>query len=94
VRISGVVALVFQAYYLVILARVIFSWVRLPRKGILVEWIAPFVYGVTEPVLRPLRNVLRRYQGGVPLDLSPLVLILVLSLVETLVLRALWTVGL
>jgi len=88
------VALIFQLYYLVILARVVFSWLRLPPRGILVNQIAPFVYLVTEPALRPLRGVLRRYQGGAPFDFSPLVLLLALNVVETVLLRVLWTRGL
>jgi YggT family protein len=93
VRISGLVALLFQAYYLVVIVRVVFSWLRLPPRGVLTEHVGPLVYGLTEPLLRPIRKFLRPYQGGVPMDFSPLVLIVGLSLLETLILRALVTMG-
>lgn len=93
-RISGLVSLVFQAYFLVVLARVIFSWLRLPRQGVLAEYVVLAVYALTEPLLRPIRRVLFRHQGGLPIDFSPMLLILLLSVLETIIVRALLGAGL
>lgn len=93
-RISGLVSLVFQVYFLVVLARVIFSWLRLPPRGLLTEYVGPAVYALTEPLLRPIRRVLFRHQGGLPIDFSPMLLILILSVLETIILRALLSAGL
>ena len=82
---GGLVELVFWAFYLVLLGRVLLSWVR-PRRGtVLYDRVAPLLYLLTEPLLAPLRRVLRPYQGATAVDFSPMVLILVLSVVEALV---------
>ncbi len=52
----------------------------------LVWIIGDFLHRVTEPMLRPIRNVLPNFGG---IDLSPLVAILLLQFVATPALRAL-----
>ncbi|MBU0606650.1 MAG: YggT family protein [Armatimonadetes bacterium] len=92
-RSGGWVALVFQAYYLVLLARVLMSWIRPRRGSVLAERVMPLLYMLTEPLLAPIRRALRPYMGATPVDFSPLVLVLVLSVVETLILRLLGAAG-
>jgi YggT family protein len=55
--------------WLVVLVRVLMSWID-PQFQ---KPISRFVYGLTEPVLTPLRNVLPKAGR---LDLAPLVLLL------------------
>ena len=73
---SGLLTVVFwalQAYQLVLLARVLMSWIpNLDYSNPL----ARFLYQVTEPVLAPIRNALPA-MGGI--DLSPLVVFLAIS---------------
>jgi YggT family protein len=57
---------------LLILARVIISWVMPSGGGELVA----FVYSATEPILAPIRNLLPRMGG---FDLSPMIAILILQ---------------
>ena len=75
----------FYLYFAVLLIRVILSWLRTPTYTS--RWLPfwNFVYAVTEPLLAPIRRLLMRYQRGTPLDFSPLVLILLLQLAETLI---------
>lgn len=92
--VSGAVALAFQAYTLVLMGRVLLSWFR-PRRGtVLADRVAPVLYLLTEPLLAPTRRLLRPYQGGMPVDFSPLLLVVALSVVEALVLRFLRLAGL
>lgn len=65
-------------YSLVVLAAVVMSWVRMDRR----HPLAKMVYGLTEPVLAPIRRVLPSIGG---LDFSPMVLLIALR-----VLRRLW----
>ena len=58
-------------YSLVVLLAVVLSWVRMDPR----EPLARFVYGLTEPVLAPIRNLLPPMGG---LDFSPMVLLLLL----------------
>lgn len=57
---------------LLILARVVVSWVMPTGGGELVA----FIYSVTEPLLAPIRNVLPRTGG---FDFSPMIAIIVLQ---------------
>jgi YggT family protein len=62
------------ALELLILARVLLSWVDPTGRG----RIAAFIIQTTEPILAPVRRVLPR--TGM-LDLSPLIVILVLGVI-------------
>ena len=68
----------FLALYLVLIGRVLMSWVNPRFEGP----IGRFFYETTEPILRPIRGVLP--QTGM-LDLSPIVAFLLLSVVAAAV---------
>lgn len=93
-HISSLISVLFQVYNVILLVRVVMSWVRLPSHHPLMQSLGPLVYGLTEPLLRPIRTWLRPYQGNVPLDFSPLLLMVGLSVLESLLLRILYTAGL
>ena len=60
----------------------------LDTRNRLVWTIGDFLYRVTEPALRPIRNLLPNLGG---LDLSPLILIILLQVVQQEVLPRLYT---
>jgi YggT family protein len=72
-------------YALVIFAYIIFSWLRLPYSPWL-NRIQRFLYDVSEPYLRLFRRVLPSMG---PLDLSPMVAVIVLLLLDRVVIRIL-----
>lgn len=76
----------FQIYYLILIARIILSWVpSLPEP---VEPLARFVRAVTDPLLIPLRRVMPPVRVGPgALDLSPLVLFFGISILSSLFCR-------
>jgi YggT family protein len=86
---GGVLCLVLQIYWFVLLLHVIFSWVPRPP-----EPIVPFVLGVrrlVEPVAAPVRRVLPPVRlGGIALDLSILVVFFGVILLQNVVCRAGW----
>jgi YggT family protein len=65
-----------ELYTYVVLASVILSWVRLEPSNPFVK----FVNALTEPVLKPIREVLPTKSLGI--DFSPLVLLLALSIIR------------
>ena len=65
--------------YAAIFARVILSW--LPIGGTENPLVA-IVYQITEPILRPLRSVIPRLG---PFDLTPMIAIVLLGLIQTAV---------
>ena len=72
-------------YVLLILAYVITSWIRLPYSPWL-NRVQRFLYDVCEPYLRLFRRIVP--QIG-PLDLSPMVAVIVLLIVQSVVVRLL-----
>ena len=74
--IANLINLVLVAYMWIIIARAVLSWVNPDPYNPIVR----FVYRVTEPVLRPIRNRLPTFQMG--LDLSPLVVLLAIYLIR------------
>jgi len=76
----GLIRWLLQVYLLLLFVRIVLSWFPIsgdsPMAG-----IYRALFAVTEPVLAPLRRVLPPVQmGGVALDLSPIVLVLVISI--------------
>jgi YggT family protein len=68
-------------YILLILAYIITSWIRLPYSPWL-NRIQRFLYDVCEPYLRIFRRIVPPIG---PLDLSPMIAVIVLLLVRSLV---------
>jgi YggT family protein len=70
------VCFVLQFYVLIVIARVIFSWVRV-TPGTPVASIYSVVFNLTEPVLGPLRRAIPPMRMGMAaIDLSPLIIII------------------
>ena len=76
-----VISLVFQIYIFIVIARALVSWVNPDPYNPIVR----FLYNATEPVLARLRRVLPLQFGG--FDLTPVALLVLLSVVEQLLLR-------
>ena len=73
-----IVAWLIQAYiYLIMLPYALLSWFRI-QPGTTLARVQVFLYHATEPVLRPVRRIIRPMGG---LDLSFLVVILVAQFV-------------
>ena len=81
---ASIVCLLIQLYMLVIFARIIMSWFP-PTPGTTYAQIFEGFDKATEPVLAPVRSMLPPVRmGGMGLDLSPIVVFLI----GTLLLRA------
>lgn len=80
----------FQIYSLLLLARIIMSWIPLP-DGPAINAVSGFVYDVTEPYLGLFRRVLPMVSmGGAGIDFSPIIAFFVLnSLLQPLVIQVL-----
>lgn len=73
-----------QIYYIILFARIILSWFMMGAGGSdTLSSIYRVVYALTEPLLAPLRKVLPMIRMGAGyLDLSPIVLLFLLSLLR------------
>ena len=77
------VRILFWALDLAILARVILSWVRLDPENPLVR----IVWEITEPIMRPLRRIIPPLGGT--FDITPMVALFLLEVVQRFLLAAL-----
>jgi len=84
-KVETFVSVFVYVYMLVIFAYIITSWLRLPYS-IWLNRIQRFLYDVTEPYLRLFRRVL---PSAGPLDLSPMVAVIVLWIVEQVLVQVL-----
>ena len=78
----GLVQLLFDLYIIVLLARVLLSWVQVDPRNPIVN----LIHQLTEPLLAPIRNLLP--QGG-GMDFSPMVAFVVVLIAEQIVLTLL-----
>ena len=75
-----IISLMLQLFELALLARIILSWFpNVDRSNPIIQ----FLFDVTEPVLRPIRDMLP--PGGM-FDFSPLIVFLVIQVLTTVLL--------
>jgi YggT family protein len=74
---AALLHLVLNIYIWILIARAILSWVSPDPYNPIVR----FLYRVTEPVLRPIRNLLPLQ--GLGLDLSPMILLLIIYVLDS-----------
>jgi YggT family protein len=79
----NVIHLAISAYIWIVIVRALISWVSPDPFNPIVR----FLYRATEPVLRPIRRSLPTYQIG--LDLSPVIVIVGLEIVDRFLLPSL-----
>lgn len=76
----GILCTAVTVYYMILLVRIILSWV--PSLPDALRPAADIVFRLTDPVLRPVRGLLPPVRlGAVALDLSPIIVFLVLSII-------------
>lgn len=84
--ILDVILLALQLYVWILIVSAILSWLIafnvVNTRNQVVATIWDFLYRITEPVLRPIRSVLP-YMGGI--DLSPIVVLLAIFLIQRVI---------
>jgi len=88
-----VILLVLNLYTWVIIAVAILSWLVafnvVNTRNDLVRSIGRFLEAVTEPALRPIRNVLPNLGG---IDVSPIILLLLIFFIERVIIYYIYPV--
>jgi YggT family protein len=83
----GFISLLLTLYIYILFAAAIMSWliafnVVNPRNQF-VAMLADFLFRITEPVLRPVRNLLPNLGG---IDISPVIVILIIVFIQSVIL--------
>ena len=83
-----VILLVLDLYIWLLIAAAVLSWLVafnvVNTRNQVVASIAEFLYRITEPVLRPIRGLMPNLGG---IDVSPVILILIILLIENVIVR-------
>jgi YggT family protein len=80
-----IILLILDLYVWLLIASAILSWLIafnvVNTRNQFVAGIAEFLYRITEPVLAPIRRIMPNLGG---LDISPIILILIIYLIQKL----------
>ena len=81
-----VIDLALQLYIYLLVAAAVLSWLIafnvVNVRNQFVGMVADFLYRITEPALRPIRNMMPNLGG---IDISPVILILLIFLIERVI---------
>ena len=84
--ILDVILIVLDLYVWLLIASAVLSWLVafnvVNSRNQFVAMVGDFLYRITEPVLRPIRNRLPSLGG---IDISPVVLILIIILIKSVI---------
>ena len=84
--ILDVILIVLQLYIYIVIASAILSWLVafnvINSRNQFVAMVGEFLYRITDPVLRPIRNMLPP-MGGI--DISPIILFLIIILIQRVI---------
>jgi YggT family protein len=83
-----IVLLVLQIYIWLLIAAAVLSWLVafnvVNTRNQVVLTVGDFLYRLTEPLLRPIRSMMPNLGG---IDVSPVILILLILLLENIIVR-------
>jgi len=83
-----IVLLVLQIYIWLLIAAAVLSWLVafnvVNTRNQVVHMIGDMLYRLTEPLLRPIRNMLPNLGG---IDISPVILILIILFLQNVIVR-------
>ncbi|HEY4981490.1 MAG TPA: YggT family protein [Pseudolabrys sp.] len=83
-----IILLILQIYIWLLIAAAVLSWLIafnvVNTRNQVVAMLGEFLFRITEPVLRPIRSMLPNLGG---LDVSPVILILLILLLENVIVR-------
>ncbi|MFQ6617237.1 MAG: YggT family protein [Fidelibacterota bacterium] len=82
---AGILDLIINVYYILLIIRVILSWFHVDRANQLVV----LLYILTEPVLRRIR----RFLPPTAFDLSPIIAMLILYFINSFIVESLHNLG-
>ena len=84
--ILDIIQLVLELYIYLLVASAILSWLIafnvVNTRNQFVSGVAEFLYRITEPLLAPIRRHLPNFGG---LDISPIILILIIILIQRVI---------
>jgi YggT family protein len=86
IELLSFISYLLQLYVYIIIAAAVLSWLIafnvVNTRSPVVAAVGQFLYRITEPVLRPIRNMLPNLGG---IDISPIVVILIIIFIQSVI---------
>lgn len=86
IELLSFISYVLTLYVYILIAAAVLSWLIafnvVNTRSPVVSAIGEFLYRITEPVLRPIRNMLPNLGG---IDISPIVVILIIFFIQSVI---------
>ena len=86
IELLGFISYLLTIYAYILIAAAVLSWLIafnvVNRHNNVVNIIGNFLYRITEPVLRPIRNVMPDLGG---IDISPVIVILIIIFIQSVI---------
>ena len=86
--ILDIILIVLHIYIWLLIAAAVLSWLVafnvVNTRNQFVAMVGDFLYRITEPVLAPIRRMMPNLGG---IDISPVILILIIFLIESIIIR-------
>ena len=83
-----IILLILDIYIWLLIAAAVLSWLIafnvVNTRNQFVAMVVDFLYRITEPVLRPIRNMMPSLGG---IDISPVIVILIIILIKDVIVR-------
>lgn len=87
VELFGFISLLLTLYIYILVAAAVMSWLVafnvVNSRNQFVSMVGEFLYRITEPVLRPIRNVMPNLGG---IDISPIIVIIIIWFIQLVIL--------
>ena len=77
--INNILYFIFEILNIILITRIILSWIPHNKYHPIIN----FIYKISDPILRPFRNMINPIQG---IDVSPIIVFIILSLLKNLIL--------
>ena len=82
-----IICILLTVYWFILFARIIASWIRPPMEGPL-HTLWRVLYDLTDPVLRPFRNLIPPIRmGAMAMDLSPILVFVIIGVLQRVTCR-------
>lgn len=86
IAMANVLDIIFTIYSFIVIIAAVMSWVNPSPYNLVFR----FLYGVTEPLLRPIRKLL---PSRLPVDISPLILLVLIYFLQKILISNLIELG-
>lgn len=73
-------------YEIVLIARILLSWIRPNASHPVVQSLIKWVYAITDPVLEPVRRLLP--MSGMGIDFSPIIIFILIDFLKQALFRS------